>query len=242
MHVIREQAAATSSSVIVSLSNDPEQGSLGTRDEGRTSARIVPGWWYIAKRATDIVLGSVLLVIALPVIAIAAFAIVLVDRGSPFYAQERVGQDGKRFRMFKLRTMVHGAHAMRDDILHLNEVEGPVFKIRNDPRLHTIGAFLRRTSIDELPNLFNVALGSMSLVGPRPPLPSEVEHYSAAAQRRLSVPQGITCLWQVNGRSDVSFEEWMRLDNHYIDTWSPLSDLAILAKTVPAVIRKDGAH
>jgi len=241
MHVIREHAA-TPSSVILSSSKDPEQGSPGTRDEGRTSPRIVPHWWYIAKRATDIVLGSVLLVIALPVIAIAAFVIVLVDRGSPFYAQERVGQNGRRFRMYKLRTMVRGAHAMRDDILHLNEVEGPVFKIRNDPRLHTVGAFLRRTSIDELPNLFNVVLGSMSLVGPRPPLPSEVEHYSAAAARRLSVPQGITCLWQINGRSDVSFEEWMRLDNRYIDTWSPSSDLAILVKTIPAVIRKDGAH
>ena len=205
-------------------------------------SRVVPQWWHGAKRLTDIILGSLLLLIALPVIAIAALAIVLVDRGSPFYAQDRVGQDGKRFRMYKLRTMVHGAHAMRDDILHLNEVEGPVFKIRNDPRLHAIGAFLRRSSIDELPNLFNVVLGSMSLVGPRPPLPSEVAHYSAAAQRRLTVPQGITCLWQINGRSDVSFEEWIQLDNRYIDSWSPWSDLAILMKTIPAVIRKDGAH
>jgi lipopolysaccharide/colanic/teichoic acid biosynthesis glycosyltransferase len=205
-------------------------------------SRVVPQWWHGAKRLTDIILGSLLLLIALPVIAIAALAIVLVDRGSPFYAQDRVGQDGKRFRMYKLRTMVHGAHAMRDDILHLNEVEGPVFKIRNDPRLHAIGAFLRRSSIDELPNLFNVVLGSMSLVGPRPPLPSEVAHYSAAARRRLTVPQGITCLWQINGRSDVSFEEWIQLDNRYIDSWSPWSDLAILMKTIPAVIRKDGAH
>ncbi|HEX5275385.1 MAG TPA: sugar transferase [Candidatus Rubrimentiphilum sp.] len=190
----------------------------------------------------DIILGSLLLLIASPVIAIAALAIVLVDRGSPFYTQERVGQNGKRFRMYKLRTMVRGAHAMREEILHLNEVEGPVFKIRNDPRLHAIGGFLRRGSIDELPNLWNVLLGNMSLVGPRPPLPSEVEHYSVAAARRLTVPQGITCLWQINGRSDVSFEEWMRLDNRYIDTWSPWSDLAILVKTIPAVIRKDGAH
>jgi lipopolysaccharide/colanic/teichoic acid biosynthesis glycosyltransferase len=205
-------------------------------------SRVVPQWWHGAKRLTDIILGSLLLLIALPVIAIAALAIVLVDRGSPFYAQDRVGQDGKRFRMYKLRTMVHGAHAMRDDILHLNEVEGPVFKIRNDPRLHAIGAFLRRSSIDELPNLFNVVLGSMSLVGPRPPLPSEVAHYSAAARRRLTVAQGITCLWQINGRSDVSFEEWIQLDNRYIDSWSPWSDLAILMKTIPAVIRKDGAH
>lgn len=214
----------------------------GAGHEARAPERVIPGWWHAAKRATDLVLGSLLLLLALPAIAIAALAIVVVDRGSPFYAQERVGQNGRRFRMFKLRTMVKDAHAMRDDILHLNEVEGPVFKIRNDPRLHAIGAFLRRSSVDELPNLFNVVIGSMSLVGPRPPLPSEVEHYSATAQRRLMVPQGITCLWQVTGRSAVSFEEWMRLDNRYIDTWSPWSDLAILARTVPAVIRKDGAH
>ncbi len=216
-----------------------EPGSIETRNE---TSRIVPQSWHVAKRATDIVLGLLLLLIALPVIAVAALAIIVVDRGSPFYAQERVGQNGKRFRMFKLRTMVHGAHAMRDEILHLNEVEGPVFKIRNDPRLHAAGAFLRRTSIDELPNLCNVVLGSMSLVGPRPPLPSEVRHYSAAAQRRLTVPQGITCLWQISGRSELSFEEWMRLDNRYIDTWSPWGDLVILWATMPAVIRKDGAH
>lgn len=238
MQVVHEKAAS-SSSVILSSSKDPGQGSAGTRVEGE---RAVPKWWHTSKRSMDIILGSLLLLIASPVIAIAALAIVLVDRGSPFYTQERVGQNGKRFRMYKLRTMVRGAHAMREEILHLNEVEGPVFKIRNDPRLHAIGGFLRRGSIDELPNLWNVLLGNMSLVGPRPPLPSEVEHYSVAAARRLTVPQGITCLWQINGRSDVSFEEWMRLDNRYIDTWSPWSDLAILVKTIPAVIRKDGAH
>jgi len=204
--------------------------------------RTVPRWWWAAKRTTDVVLGSVFLLLAAPVIAGAALAVVIVDWGSPFYAQERVGLNGKRFRMFKLRTMVHGAHAMRDDILHLNEVEGPVFKIRNDPRLHAVGAFLRRSSIDELPNLVNVVLGSMSLVGPRPPLPSEVEHYTAIARRRLTVPQGITCLWQINGRCQLSFEHWMALDNRYIDTWSPWDDLVILLRTIPAVIRKEGAH
>ncbi len=229
MQVIHDKSASPNGSVML----------VGL---GEGSSRRIPLWWRAAKRATDIVLGSLFLFFALPVIVVAGLAVVLVDRGSPFYAQERIGQNGKRFRMFKLRTMVHGAHAMRDDILHLNEVEGPVFKIRNDPRLHAIGAFLRRSSIDELPNLFNVVLGSMSLVGPRPPLPSEVDHYSAAAQRRLAVPQGITCLWQINGRSDVSFEEWMQLDNRYIDSWSPWTDLTILAKTLPAVIRKDGAH
>lgn len=204
--------------------------------------RRVPAAWWIFKRAFDIAGGTIALLIALPFIVIAALAIVIVDRGAPFYSQERVGLNGRRFRMFKLRTMVKGAHDMRADLLHLNEVEGPVFKIKNDPRLHPLGSFLRRTSIDELPNLFNVLRGEMSLVGPRPPLPSEVEHYTPYAMRRLTVTPGITCLWQISGRCDVSFDEWMRLDNEYIDTWSPLRDLAILIKTVPAVIRKDGAH
>ena len=225
MQVVSEQAT-TSQAVMLSISKP----------------RTVPRWWWAVKRTTDVVLGSIFLLLAAPVIAGAALAVVIVDWGSPFYAQERVGLNGKRFRMFKLRTMVHGAHAMRDDILHLNEVEGPVFKIRNDPRLHAVGAFLRRSSIDELPNLVNVVLGSMSLVGPRPPLPSEVEHYTAIARRRLTVPQGITCLWQINGRCQLSFEHWMALDNRYIDTWSPWDDLVILLRTIPAVIRKEGAH
>jgi len=230
MQVIRD--------VMVSTACHPEV----SKDPELVEGRRVPLWWFAAKRATDIALGSILLLLALPIIIVAALAIMLVDRGSPFYAQERVGQNGRHFRMFKLRTMVHGAHAMRDDLLHLNEVDGPVFKIRNDPRLHPIGGFLRRTSIDELPNLVNVVCGDMALVGPRPPLPSEVEHYNAVALRRLTAPQGITCLWQINGRCDVSFEYWMALDNKYIDTWSPWSDFTILLRTIPAVIRKDGAH
>jgi lipopolysaccharide/colanic/teichoic acid biosynthesis glycosyltransferase len=169
-------------------------------------------------------------------------AIVAVTGGTPFYEQERVGQYGRRFRMFKLRTMIENAHDLRDELMHLNECDGPVFKIRNDPRLHPLGSVLRRTSIDELPNLFNVLKGDMSLVGPRPALPSEIDHYDAFARRRLSVPQGVTCLWQINGRSDVSFEHWMQLDNEYVDSWTPATDLAIIVKTIPAVLRKDGAH
>jgi lipopolysaccharide/colanic/teichoic acid biosynthesis glycosyltransferase len=204
--------------------------------------RSVPLSWLLFKRAFDLVVGGIALLVVLPIIALAALAIALVDRGAPFYSQERVGLNGRRFRMYKLRTMVEGAHDMRHEILHLNELDGPVFKIKNDPRLHPLGAFLRRTSIDELPNLFNVLRGEMSLVGPRPPLPSEVEHYTPYAMRRLTVMPGITCLWQINGRCTVSFDEWMRLDNDYIDTWSPLGDVQILLKTIPAVMRKDGAH
>ena len=208
----------------------------------RTAERHVPASWWSIKRTTDIVLGALLLVLALPLIVIAAIAIVAVTGGSPFYAQDRVGQYGRRFKIFKLRTMVRNAHELRAQLMHLNEVDGPVFKIRNDPRLHPLGRLLRRTSIDELPNLINVLRGEMSLVGPRPALPSEVEHYDSFAERRLLVPQGITCFWQINGRSEVSFEEWMQLDNEYVDSWTPASDLALLVKTIPAVLRKDGAH
>jgi len=206
------------------------------------AGRVVPRWWHLLKRAIDVGVGCFLLVICAPVVALAAIAITCVTGGTPFFAQERVGIHGRRFRMFKLRTMVAGAHAMRQSVMHLNEVDGPVFKIRNDPRLHPLGRFLRRTSIDELPNLVNVVRGEMSLVGPRPALPSEVEHYDATALRRLNVPQGVTCLWQINGRSDVSFEHWMELDNKYVDEWTPLGDLLIVAKTIPAVLRRDGAH
>jgi lipopolysaccharide/colanic/teichoic acid biosynthesis glycosyltransferase len=204
--------------------------------------RDVPQWWWGAKRATDVVLASVLLVLVSPLIALAALGIVLVTGGAPFFAQERVGQYGRRFKMYKLRTMVKNAHDLRDELMHLNEADGPVFKIRNDPRLHPLGRLLRRTSVDELPNLINVLRGEMSLVGPRPALPCEIEHYDASARRRLLVPQGITCLWQINGRSDVSFEHWMHLDNLYVDSWTPLTDLDIIVKTIPAVLRKDGAH
>jgi lipopolysaccharide/colanic/teichoic acid biosynthesis glycosyltransferase len=204
--------------------------------------RVVPDSWRTIKRAIDVAIGTLLLILLSPIILVAAAAIVCVTRGTPFYAQERVGMNGRRFKMLKLRTMVNGAHAMRDDIMHLNELDGPVFKIRNDPRLHPLGRFLRQTSIDELPNLVNVVVGDMALVGPRPALPCEVAHYDVYARRRLTVPQGVTCLWQINGRSHVSFEEWMALDNRYVDTWTPLGDLALIARTIPAVLRKDGAH
>jgi lipopolysaccharide/colanic/teichoic acid biosynthesis glycosyltransferase len=204
--------------------------------------RTVPQSWRSVKRATDLVLGIVLLVLVSPILAVAAIGIVCVTGGSPIFTQERVGMGGRRFKMYKLRTMVNGAHEMREDLMHLNELSGPVFKIRNDPRLHPLGRFLRRSSIDELPNLINVILGDMSLVGPRPALPCEVEHYDAFARRRLTVPAGITCLWQINGRCEVSFEHWMQLDNQYVDTWTPWGDLALIARTIPAVLRKDGAH
>ena len=204
--------------------------------------RVVPAAWHLYKRATDVLLGALLLLVCAPFILGAMVAIVIVSPGSPLFIQERVGLRGRVFRMYKLRTMVMGAHAMRDEVHHLNEADGPVFKIRNDPRLHAFGSLLRKLSIDEMPNFVNVLMGDMSIVGPRPPLPSEVAHYSDYAARRLSVKPGITCLWQISGRSNISFEEWMVLDNDYIDSWTPLGDLNIIVKTVPAVLQGIGAH
>ncbi len=190
----------------------------------------------------DIAISGSAIIIFSPVVALAALGIVCVSPGSPFFFQERVGKHGSRFWLCKLRTMVDGAHLYHDDMRVLSEVDGPVLKIRNDPRLHPLGKLLRRTSIDELPNLLNVLRGEMAIVGPRPPLPSEVARYDTYARRRLNVKPGITCLWQISGRSNLSFDEWMRLDNQYIETWSPLVDLAIVVKTVPAVLRGEGAH
>jgi len=219
-----------------------EKGAVEGHFHCDAPAREVPASWRTEKRVIDLLLGGALALGTAPILVVAALAVAGVTGGSPIYAQERVGLNGRRFRMFKLRTMVRGAHQMRDELLHLNEASGPVFKIREDPRLHPLGRFLRQASIDELPNLWNVLRGEMSLVGPRPPLPSEVDHYDAYAMRRLSVKPGITCLWQISGRSNISFEEWMQLDNRYIDTWTPLRDLGIIVKTIPAVMRKDGAH
>jgi len=206
------------------------------------ATRVVPASWWSIKRALDIVVGGGLALATLPIVALAALAVAVVSPGNPFYLQDRVGKGGRTFRMIKLRTMVVGAHEMRAELAHLNEVDGPVFKIRNDPRLHALGSLLRRTSVDELPNFINVVLGDIALVGPRPALPSEVEHYDAFARHRLTVPQGVTCLWQVNGRSQLSFEDWMELDARYAATWTPLGDLGIVLRTIPAVLRRDGAH
>jgi lipopolysaccharide/colanic/teichoic acid biosynthesis glycosyltransferase len=205
--------------------------------------REAPSSWVACKRLVDVVFGGMLLLSALPVIALAAIAICLFEGGSPIYAQERVGMHGRRFKMYKLRTMVEGAHQMREHLGHLNERDGPVFKITDDPRCHPLGRMLRRFSIDELPNFVNVIRGEMSLVGPRPALPSEIEHYDAAARRRLTVPQGVTGIWQISARyRRVSFQEWIEMDNRYIDEWTPLGDLAIIARTIPAIFHREAAR
>jgi lipopolysaccharide/colanic/teichoic acid biosynthesis glycosyltransferase len=158
------------------------------------------------------------------------------------YRQERIGQRGQPFTILKFRTMVHGADAMVDAVRSLNEADGPLFKVRLDPRVTRFGRWLRRFSLDELPQLLNVIRGNMTLVGPRPPLPTEVQFYEPRHLERLEVPPGITGLWQVSGRSDLSFEEYVRLDLFYIENWSLAFDLFILAKTVPRLLRGAGAY
>jgi lipopolysaccharide/colanic/teichoic acid biosynthesis glycosyltransferase len=209
---------------------------------GPLAARRTPGWFGPAKRAIDVTVAGVGLLVTLPITLAAMAGIVLVTGEGPLYRQERVGLNGRKFMMYKLRSMVTDAHERRHEVRHLNEADGPVFKLRRDPRLHPLGSLLRRTSIDELPNFVNVLMGDMAIVGPRPPLPEEVAHYDDRARRRLSVKPGVTCLWQVSGRCELSFEQWMALDNAYIDTWTPLGDFGIIAQTIPAVIRGVGAH
>jgi lipopolysaccharide/colanic/teichoic acid biosynthesis glycosyltransferase len=208
----------------------------------RATRRSVPRAWLISKRIIDVTVSIAVLTLTAPIVISAMIGIAVVTGGWPIFMQERVGRNGRPFLMFKLRTMVCGAHLLHDDMRPFSEVDGPVFKMRDDPRLHALGAFLRRTSIDEIPNFINVLRGEMAVVGPRPPLPSEVANYDDYARQRLEVKPGVTCLWQISGRSALSFDAWMALDNAYIEHWSPLLDLSIIARTIPAVIRGIGAH
>jgi exopolysaccharide biosynthesis polyprenyl glycosylphosphotransferase len=200
-------------------------------------------WQLVMKRLIDIV-GSVVLLLALmPLLATVALLIRLDSFGPVFFAQERVGFNKRRFRILKFRTMVAGSDHHQHMLEHLNEAEGPVFKIKNDPRITRVGRFLRRFSIDELPQLVNVLKGDMSLVGPRPLPVRDVERIDTRwHKRRFSIKPGITCLWQVNGRSNIGFNEWVRMDLDYIDKWSLGLDLLILMKTIPAVFRGPGAY
>lgn len=196
----------------------------------------------IVKAVMDRTLGAAALLVALPVILLSGLAIVLTSRGGMFYRQQRVGVDGSTFTMWKLRTMTADADRQRDELRDRNEVDGPLFKIRDDPRVTPVGRVLRRFSIDELPQLFNVLKGDMSLVGPRPPLAEEVAAYTDPAQRRLHVKPGLTGLWQVSGRSDLTWDEAVALDLRYVDNWSVVMDLMILWKTARAVLGSSGAY
>ena len=199
-------------------------------------------WPLVVKRAMDITISSVLLLILSPLLLSVAIAIKLTSPGSVLFLQERIGLNKRRFWIYKFRTMIPNAEDLMSSLETQNEAAGPVFKIKNDPRITPIGRFLRRSSIDELPQLFNVLKGDMSLVGPRP-LP--VRDYNGFKEdwqrRRFSVKPGITCLWQVNGRSQISFDQWMLLDLQYLDQWSLWLDFKILIQTVPAVMHGSGA-
>jgi exopolysaccharide biosynthesis polyprenyl glycosylphosphotransferase len=200
-------------------------------------------WQRVAKQILDFVGAAVLLVFFSPVFAAAAVAIRWNSKGPIFFRQHRAGLNGSPFVMLKFRSMVSNAEQRKHEIERLNEMAGPVFKVSNDPRITPVGRFLRKWSIDELPQLINVLRGEMSLVGPRPLPVDEVKRFDDFAhRRRLSVKPGLTCLWQVNGRNSISdFKEWVRLDLFYIDNWSFWLDLLILAKTIPAVLRGTGA-
>jgi exopolysaccharide biosynthesis polyprenyl glycosylphosphotransferase len=196
----------------------------------------------VLKRFLDVVISFALLILLVPVFLLVAVLVKLSSTGPIFFSQERIGLNKRRFLTYKFRTMIPNAEQMISQLEHLNEVSGPVFKIKNDPRLSPVGKLLRRTSIDELPQLFNVLKGDMSLVGPRPMAVRDYEGFSEDWQRRrFSVRPGITCLWQVNGRSSISFQQWMELDMQYIEQWSIWLDLKILARTIPAVMRGTGA-
>jgi len=217
--------------------------------ERQTEAPAVGGllsarpWQLELKRAVDLVGSTLGLLVLLPLLMIAALAVKVSSPGPVFYVSERVGRDGRPFRMMKFRSMAHGAHDSRATHHHLNiHDSGPVFKIRDDPRVTRVGRFLRRCSIDELPQLWNVLRGDMSLVGPRPPLPEEFLLYGARERRRLDVKPGITCIWQVSGRSDLDFETWVDMDLAYIDTWSLRLDARLLGRTVAAVLTGRGAY
>ena len=193
------------------------------------------------KRSIDVLGAAGALLVSAPVLALAAIAIKLDDGGPIFFSQTRCGLYGRRFSMIKLRTMCVDAEERKDDLVEMNEMDGPVFKVKLDPRITRVGAFLRKYSLDELPQFWNVLNGDMSMVGPRPTVPEEVLYYEISERRRLSMRPGITCIWQVGGRNEVGFEEWVKLDLQYIDHWSLALDAKILAQTVPAVLMARGA-
>ena len=196
----------------------------------------------LAKRIFDLTVVLAMLPLLLPLFIVVSVLIRMDSKGAVIFTQDRIGLHKKKFKMYKFRSMVEDAEKLMADIEHLNEADGPNFKIKNDPRITRVGRFLRKTSIDELPQLINVLKGDMSLVGPRPMSRRDVDLFDRGIQRkRFSVLPGITCIWQISGRSDISFDDWLRLDLEYIENWTFWLDLKILLKTVPTVIRGSGA-
>lgn len=188
--------------------------------------------YLILKRMIDIIGSIICIVLVSPVLLVTAVLIKLESKGRILFSQTRVGLHGKEFKIYKFRSMVDGAEALRKSIEHKNEMSGPMFKVRDDPRITKIGRFIRKTSIDELPQLINVLKGEMSLVGPRPSLPSEVEKFEPWMLKRLEVKPGLTCYWQVSGRNNICFEDWMKLDIDYVNYRNIQEDIRLILKTI----------
>jgi len=197
--------------------------------------------WLAVKRVLDIVASTILIILLSPMFIVLAILIKMESKGPILFVQNRIGQNHRNFRMAKFRSMVPNAEELKSELMHLNEADGPVFKIKDDPRITKFGQFLRKYSLDEFPQLFNVWLGQMSLVGPRPLMPHEVDKFKWFERRRLSVKPGMTGPWQVSGRGEVSFKEWVEMDLAYIDSWSFTQDILILLKTFKAVFSGRGA-
>jgi len=198
---------------------------------------------YVAlkiKYTIDVIAAFLILVLISPLMLLIATLIKWQDGGPIFFSQERVGLYGRTFSCLKFRTMTVNADAQKASLMEKNEQEGPVFKIKNDPRVTRIGNLLRKSSMDELPQFFNVLFGDMSIVGPRPPIPAEVKEYERWQRRRLSMKPGLTCIWQVSGRNNIPFEQWMKMDMQYIDTWSLKLDALLFLKTFKVVLTGDG--
>ena len=214
--------------------------------DGRLMVYVEPtnrsGTHRFLKRTFDVVVAGSALLLTLPIVAVVALAIKLDSPGPVLFRQIRVGKDGDHFQMLKLRSMVRDAEALRSDLDDLNERSGPLFKMSDDPRITRMGRFIRKTSIDELPQFWNVLRGEMSVVGPRPALPSETQHWSPELRERLRVLPGITGMWQVSGRSEADFELYRRMDLFYIDNWSLTHDLKIMLKTFGVIVTGRGSQ
>jgi lipopolysaccharide/colanic/teichoic acid biosynthesis glycosyltransferase len=199
--------------------------------------------YLVTKRIIDVLGASLGLIVLFPLFLIIFCLIKIEDRKeSVFFKQERIGKDGESFYMYKFRSMVPNAEALKESLRNKNEANGPIFKIKSDPRVTKVGKFIRKTSIDELPQLLNVLKGEMSLVGPRPPLPDEVEQYTSFEWQRLFVTPGLTCYWQISGRSNISFEEWVKLDIKYIQERCILLDIKLILKTVTVFLGSRDAY
>ncbi|MGR9048630.1 sugar transferase [Halobacillus faecis] len=212
---------------------------IGTRQVDNSDSTI----YLIIKRLMDIFGAAIGIIVLCPLFILVGVLIKIEDiKGPVLFNQVRIGKDGREFRMYKFRSMVSNAEELKAELMKKNEANGPVFKMKEDPRITKIGKFIRRTSVDELPQLFNVLKGDMSLVGPRPPLPSEVKQYNNYEKQRLSVTPGLTCYWQVSGRSSIGFDDWVRLDLKYINERSIYLDVKLILKTVLVLFGSKDAY